>query len=228
LAFALTHKHIRGWDRVKGESLKLAWQAVERLFEIDPASPMGHTMRGEIRVFRGEHDAALSDFRRAHALNPNSTWNLFWMACAEATSGLTREAKEHAERGLRLSPRDLDIGLGIAHIALFEASFVEGDFKTAKEWGARAIQLQAKAPWRQSLMVACCGHLGELDEAARHVAEINSFAPGFLSSLCRGELSWFKKPEHTALLMEGLRKAGLHVPSDGAAAPGRASKPRHG
>ena len=35
--------------------------------------------------------------------------NLVVMAWGESLAGLTKEAREHAELGLRLSPRDLDL-----------------------------------------------------------------------------------------------------------------------
>ena len=209
LAFAHLLQFSYRWSGPKDQSLNLSWEAVQRLFEIDPSYPLAYTLRGEIRIFRGEYDAALSDFRRAYALNPNFAWNLFYLACAEAVTGFTEQAREHAELGLRLSPRDKDIGLGVAHMALFEASFAEGDFEEAKEWGTRIIQMHGKPKFPLALMIACCGQLGDLDEAARHLADLDSFAPDFLPSIFRGELFFYRLPEHTTLLLEGLRKAGV-------------------
>jgi TolB-like protein/DNA-binding SARP family transcriptional activator len=215
LAFAHLMQFSYHWGGAKDQSLNLSWEAVQRLFEIDPSYPLAYTLRGEIRIFRGEYDAALSDFRHAYALNPNFAWNLFFLACAEAVTGLTEQAREHAELGLRLSPRDKEFGLGVAHMALFEAGFAEGDFEQAKAWGTRITQMHPRAKFGRALMIACCGHLGDLDEAARHAAELHSFAPDFLPSIFRGELFFYRLPEHTALLLEGLRKAGLRTNAGG-------------
>jgi len=159
-------------------------------------------------VLRGEYDKGNADFRRAYALNPNSAFNLFYMACSESVSGLTEEAREHAELGLRLSPRDLDINIGVAYLALAQASFADGDFENAMEWGKVAIQMHSKAPFRRALMIACCGHLGDLDEAARQATDLNAFAPDFLPSVLLGDMTIYKMPAHNALFVDGLRKAG--------------------
>jgi predicted lipase len=58
-------------------------------------------------------------------------------------------------------------------------------------------------------MIACCGHTGDLDEAVRQAEDLKAFAPDFLPSILRGEMTLYKMPEHNALLVDGLRKAGL-------------------
>lgn len=208
-AFAYYMKFLYCWDSSPANALKIAWESAERLIEFDWSNSNAYTLRGEIRIFRDEHDAAMADFQRAYSLNPNSAWNLFYMACCESIIGQTDEARKHAWLGLRLSPRDVDIGLGVAYLTLAQASFADGDFIKAKEWGTRALQMQSQAPYRRTLMIACCGHLGHLEEAARHASALNSFAPEFFARVRRGEFSLYRLPEHNALLSDGLRKAGI-------------------
>ena len=95
-------------------------------------------------------------------------------------AGLTDEAREHAALGLRLSPRDLDLWLGDAYLALLQASFADGDFEEAKKWGLLAIQMTPKAPIRRALMVACCAYTNDPAGAARHAQALESFAPDFM------------------------------------------------
>ncbi len=158
---------------------------------------------------RGEHDEAVADYRRAFALNPNFAVNIFMMAWCESLSGLTEEAREHAALGLRLSPRDNELWLGVAYLALAQASFADGDFEKTKEWGRLAIQMHPKAPIRRALMIASHGYLGELEEAARHAADLKAFSPDFLPIVLRGKMTLYKMPEHNKLLVDGIRKAGL-------------------
>ncbi len=207
-AFANYYRHICCWGSAADQALDSAWAIIARLFQIDPSNSQAYSLRGELRVLRGEYDKGNADFHRAYALNPNSAFNLFYMACSESLSGLTGEAKEHAELGLRLSPRDLDINLGVAYLALAQASFADGDFENAMECCKVAIQMHSKAPYRRALMIACCGHLGHLDEAARQVTDLYAFAPDFLPSVLRGDMIIYKMPAHNALFVDGLRKAG--------------------
>ncbi len=83
------------------------------------------------------------------------------------------------------------------------------DFEKTKAWGRLAIQMHPKAPIRRALMIACYGHAGDLDEAARQAANLKEFAPDFLLSILRGEMTLYKMAEHNALLVNGIRKAGL-------------------
>lgn len=104
----------------------------------------------------------------------------------------------------------MDIWLGLAYLALLQANFAEENFVDAIKWGRLAIQMQAKAPIRQALMVACCAHTGNLEEAAQHVDELSDFSPDFIPSILRGELLLYRNSEHNKLLLEGLRKSGLY------------------
>jgi hypothetical protein len=69
--------------------------------------------------------------------------------------------------------------------------------------------MHPKAPIRRALMIACCVQSGELEEAREHMEFLESFSPDFIPSVLRGDLTLYKMPEHNALLVEGLRKAGL-------------------
>jgi len=206
---AYYEQHLYRWGPAPDEALNRAWRAVERLFEIDSSDPRAYTVRGVIHLFRGEHDAAVADCRRSFELNPNFALNLFLLAWCESLSGLIKEAREHAELGLRLSPRELDLWLGVAYLAHAQASFADGDFETCKEWGTLAIQMHPRAPIRRTLMIACCAFNGDMEEAGEHVDYLDSFSPDFIPSVLRGDLKLYKLPEHNALLLEGLRKAGL-------------------
>ena len=208
-AYAYTMQYLYRWGSSPDEALDQAWSAAERLFDVNAYDPRSYSVRGIVELFRGEFDAAVADFHRAFALNPNLTWNIFHMAWCESLSGLTEEAKEHANLGLRLSPRELDLWLGVAYLALMQACFAERDFDEAMKWGKLAIQMEARAPIRRALTVACCAFAGDLEEARRHAEFLESVAPDFIPSLLSGRMTLYKMPEHNALLLDGLGKAGL-------------------
>ena len=72
-----------------------------------------------------------------------------------------------------------------------------------------AIQLHAKMPARQVVMVAGYGYLDDLEAAQSHVNAVKAFAPDILSAVLSGKNEVFKLARHNTLLVEGLRRAGL-------------------
>ena len=206
-AFTLAFAYLYRWGPTPDEALNQAWNAANRLVDVDSSDPRGYTVRGFVQHFRGEHEAAVADYRYAFALNPNFAINIFMMAWCESLAGFTVEAKDHVALGLRLSPRDNEIWLGAAYLALAQASFADGDYEETEKWAKPAIQMHPRAPIRRALMIACCVHKGEFKKAREHVDFLKSFAPDFIPSILHGDLTLYKMPEHNALLVDGLRKA---------------------
>jgi tetratricopeptide (TPR) repeat protein len=205
---ALADAYLYRWGPAPDEALNQAWEAVDQLIDVDSSEPRAYTMRGFVQHFRGEHEAAVADFRYAFALNPNFAINIFLMAWSGSLAGLTVEAREHAALGLRLSPRDNEIWLGTAYLALAQASFADGDFEETEKWAKLAVQMHPRAPIRRAIMIACCVHKGELKKAREHADFLKSFAPDFISSILDGDLTLYRMPKHNALLTDGLCKAG--------------------
>ncbi len=208
-AWACAEAYLYRWGPAPDEALNQAWKAVDRLFDVDSSDPRAYTARGFVQHFRGEHEAAVADYRYAFALNPNFAINIFTMAWCESLAGFTEEARDHAALALRLSPRDNELWLGVAYLAFAQASFADGSYEETKKWAKLAIQMHPRAPIRRALMIACCVHNGELKEAMEHAEYLKSFSPDFIPSILRGDLTLYKMPEHNALLADGLRKAGL-------------------
>jgi TolB-like protein/class 3 adenylate cyclase len=203
-------QYLYQWGHDPAGALSRAMHTVERLIHVDSSNAAGHSLRGTLRIHKREFDLAIPDFERSLSLNPNASLHLFFAAWGESLAGLTKLAKEHAELGIRLSPREMDIWMGVAYLALLQASFAEENFEDAIKWGRLAIQMHAKAPIRQALMVACCAYMGNLEEAAKHADELSVFSPDFIPTILRGELLLYRNEEHNKLLLEGLRKAGLY------------------
>jgi TolB-like protein/Flp pilus assembly protein TadD len=202
-------QYIYGWGDDPSGTLTSAIETADHLIGIDPSNAKSYVVRAWAHQYRRDYDLALADYRRALELNPNLAFNLFTMAWSEAVAGLPAEAREHAQLALKLSPRDTDIWLAWAYATLELASFIEGDFAEAVKWGRLAIQLHGRMPFRQAVMVAAYGYLGDLEAAKSHVDALRAFAPDFLPSVLSGHIEVFKLPAHNALVVEGLRQAGL-------------------
>jgi len=202
-------QHLYGWTDDPAVALTSAIETADHLIGINPSNARSYIVRAWAHQYRREYDLALADYRRALKLNPNLALNLFTMAWSEAIAGLAAEAREHAQMALKLSPRDTDIWLGWAYAAMELASFTESDFAEGVKWGRLAIQMHAKMPNRQVVMVAGYGHLGDIAAAKFHVNALHSFAPEFLAAVLSAKIKVFKLPSHNALLVQGLHKADL-------------------
>ncbi|MCP4409692.1 MAG: hypothetical protein GY807_18485 [Gammaproteobacteria bacterium] len=209
LGIAYIDQYLYQWGEDPAGALDRAMHASENLIHINSSNAEGYILRANSNIFRHEFDLALADYDRGLLLNPNASIHLFYAAWGESLAGLSVKAKEHAELGLRLSPKEMDLFLGVAYLSLLQASFADGDFEQAIKWGRLSIQMHAKAPIRRALMVACCAFSGNLEEAKQHAKELHLFSPDFIPAVLRGELFLYKNSTHNKLLIEGLRKAGL-------------------
>jgi TolB-like protein/class 3 adenylate cyclase/lipopolysaccharide biosynthesis regulator YciM len=214
LGIAQICQYLYHWGSDPSEARDRALQATGSLIQADPSNADGHGLSGMVRIYRREFDQAIADFTRALSLNPNSAINLIFAAEGEALAGSTAMAREHAELALRLSPRDLDLWLGCAYLALTLSSFAEADFEEAIKWGHLSIQLHSKAPIRRALMVASCAYTGDFEQAVRHTEELKIFSPDFIPAILRGDMPLYKMPEHNKLLVDGLHKAGFKDKAD--------------
>ena len=119
----------------------------------------------------------------------------------------SRVQKKHAHMAIRLSPRDPRIN--VAYLALAMAAFIEKDDAEFEEWAEKAIALAPTAPIRRAMMIAYAAEAGNQALIETHSEELMGSSPDFIDSLFRGENQLFQKPEHTAMLLDGLRKAGF-------------------
>jgi len=60
-------------------------------------------------------------------------------------------------------------------------------------------------------MIAYAAEAGDQALLETHRAALMTSSPDFIASLFRGENQLFQQPEHTAILLDGLRKAGFAV-----------------
>ena len=210
LGISQMDQYLYQWGHDPAGALDRAMQAAERLILVDSSNAAGHVLRGTLYIHQREFDLAIPDFERSLSLNPNASIHLFFAAWGESLAGLTKLAKEHAELGIRLSPREMDLWMGVAYLALCQASFAEENYADAMKWGRLSIQMHAKAPIRRTLMVACCAHMGNMEEAVHHADELSVFSPDFIPTILRGELLLYRNSEHNKLLLDGLRNSGLH------------------
>lgn len=207
LAWGHFYSFLCRWPPDPQRAKEQALNAAERLLAVEPDNVHALTVRGEIRASLGEHSAALADYRKALEINPNFTWNLFFMSVCEALMGMPEEARKHANRGLMLSPKSRNTGVSAAYLALAFASFSESNLEDTVHWGELAVATQPNVPYRRLLLAACYGLMDQRKKAHEHLRALNALAPELVSDFTAGNVQIYLDPQLDDLLREGF--AGL-------------------
>jgi adenylate cyclase len=112
-----------------------------------------------------------------------------------------------AERAKQLNPNHP----GWYWYADFYNAYRQGDYR-----GALSFVLKSNLPghWgMQAAMAACFGQLGEYDTAKKALRDLLTLRPDLSHTICNDAEKWWE-PDYGKHFIEGLRKAGLEIPSD--------------
>ncbi len=160
-AQASVYNWARDIDASKAEALRLA----ERAVDLSSDDPLILTVLGTVHTFVRNYGAARVLLQRAVALDPNSAWawsRLGWLA---AYTDRPKEAQEHFEKALRLSP--LDPMNFNNYVGLASAFQVAGNDNGAADMFLRALDERPNAFWiHRNLAPALLG-AGRIEEANR-------------------------------------------------------------
>ena len=125
----LAWTHISAWvnpldgDYLNPACLDRAYHLVRKAVQLNPNLPQAHAQLGQVLLRRREHEAAVAEFERAMALNPNFTdWRF---AEVLVYAGHPLRAIEAVERHMRLDPFYVPLApqwLGAAHYMLKQYS----------------------------------------------------------------------------------------------------------
>ena len=94
--------------------------------------------------------------------------------------------------------------------------YAEGDYKTALDLLERIAASGSSTSWLFILRLASLGQLGRVEEAEATRQRFQEQYPGM--TFGAEAKKWNIMPQQTALLAHGLRKAGLDIPDEPAAA----------
>jgi len=89
-------------DHLNPAALDRAHQLANRAVQLNPNLPHAHASLGTVLAWKREHDAAVAEFEKALALNPNFTdWRI---AIALVYAGQSARAIELLKNHMRLDP----------------------------------------------------------------------------------------------------------------------------
>jgi tetratricopeptide (TPR) repeat protein len=188
------------WSDKPSASLDHALELAELAIRYDPFDARGHAELGYTALNRKEHDAALAAYQRAIELNPNDADILAEMGDALVAAAQTEPAIEALTRAMRLNPLYPDWYLWY----LGDVYFHLGDYAKAID---TVMGMRDRSEVHR-LLAASYAHLGRMDQARHHAAQLMIVHPNFSIDHWR-TVPPIKDQAVLGQLIDGMRKAGL-------------------
>lgn len=207
------------WDRWD-ENERQAYYYAEQGARMDDGDHLTHFVLGRILLYRREFERAAWHLERAESLNPNDADMLAQLSLSDVCLGEPQRGVARVPLALRLNPFHDDWYFAFAAAASLLARRPEEAIGYARRAPQAAVDMHAG--------LACAyAHLGEQDEARRHLA---AFLAMFQRRITFGRphapdepARWLlhvtpvRRPEERDYLIAGLARAGLSLPADIAA-----------
>jgi len=191
-----------GWTEFPGQALQKAYDLAQKALSLDESHAGAHALLGNIYIYRGQHEHALRELRRAIQLNPNDALSLRYLGMIMLWSGRPDDAIEAYETTLRYDPRPspgthMNLGLGY---------YLKGRYDAAISRIERGVAQYPDFVGNYIALAAAYAQAGRSEDAARAAEKILRLDPFFeLESYG----SVFRNPADRAAIKKGLRKAGL-------------------
>jgi adenylate cyclase len=179
-------------------AVELAGMAVH----LDPRLPQARAQLGHALLYKRRHDAAIAEFERAFALNPN--FIDYRYAVALIYAGESERALKVLEAGIRLDPFPWPAAFGAMGLANYLLKRYGEAVRLCGEYVSRVPNLQGP----HLFLAPAYAQLGQLEEARAEAAEVLRINPGF--TIERHKRIWVHKdPKDLEHRLDDLRKAGL-------------------
>jgi adenylate cyclase len=201
-----TH-HYAYYERFDGDylspaALDRALELAQRAVRLDPRLPQAHAQLGYVLLYKRRHDAAIAEFERACALNPN--FIDYRYAAALIYVGEPARAIEVLELNIRLDPfRPWPFQfMGVACYTLKR-------YGEAVRWLRESASRLPDSQLPHLMLAAAYAQSGQFEEARAEAAEVLRINPGFTIESWKPILLLCKDSKDVEHRTDGLRKAGL-------------------
>ena len=205
----LSHTYAIAWmnplddDFLNPSTLDRAHALALKGVQLDPNLPVVHAHLGSVLTWKRQHDAALAEFEKAIALNPNFTdWRL---APALIFAGELKRAIEAVRAYMRLDPYYHPLALGWLGLAFYQLERYSEALAPLRECISRMPNYRGAHAW----LAATYAQLGFQEEAQAEVAELLRIDPKHTIDGYHRRIPPFKLTSDAEHLFDGLHKAGL-------------------
>jgi len=199
-----------GWSDDRDRSLAQARQAVDHAVQVGPRHREVNAVRGYTLFFQGDIEAALDAFDREIETNPGNALAHVWKGLMLVSLGRAAEAVPAIERGIALSPRDVD--LNVFYRSMAHACFSLARYDDALAWAQKAVGHTPGYAKGHGFVAAAAALAGNQAAASRAIENFRVLQPklgsvaAFRHSLMPGEQRMF---DATPRFWEALQTAGL-------------------
>src|SRR5258706_1247688 len=190
-------------DYLSPAALDRALELAETAVHLDVRLPEAHAQLGAVLLFKRQHDAAIAEFERALALNPN--FIDYRYARALTYAGEPARAIEVLEATIRLDPFQ---PLNHSSVFMGQANYMLKRYEDAARLFRECASRQPNSQWSHLWLAATYAQSGQLDEARKETAEVLRINPGFTIERYKRILV-HKNPKDVQHRLDGVRKAGL-------------------
>ena len=188
-------------EAAAAEALRMA----ERAVALDATLPHAHFAVGYVHLYgQADHDRAISEARRALALNPNYADAYALLSSAYFFAGELEKTLELDREAMRLNPTSsfvYDMHRGRWH-------YLNGDYREALDIFLGSATKDYDYVPTQVWLAATYAMLGDLEEAEWTAGQIRTLVPDFTITEWMRQRP-YKDAAQRERLMRGLRLAGL-------------------
>jgi len=204
LGMAYNLFYINSWNMDPELAQRRASDFAERATELDPLEPLGHFVRGVVRMWAHELETARESATLALELAPNFPPGLASLGLIHLYAGDAAQSVDLFERAIRLDPGYSNTFLHF----LAQACFQLGRYDEAASQLRQRLVLSPESDASRMLLAATLGHLGQLELAHEVWQNLIAVNPAF-SLEQRRRILPFRDPADFERIVTGLRKAGL-------------------
>jgi eukaryotic-like serine/threonine-protein kinase len=162
-----------------------------RIFELNPDSSKGYSLRGAVRSNRADPAGAMRDFKRALALDPNDPEALLWLGYAYAVAGQIPVAVAFTERLLQVDPLTSINTCMRGMVAMFD-----GRYDDALRWTQRSVDVDPDNPTSRMVHALMLAANGRVEEAVTLLQPVARDTP---------DMAWAKLASAMAGALRGDR-----------------------
>jgi tetratricopeptide (TPR) repeat protein len=179
------------------EYLRKAERCAERIFALNPESSRGYALRGIVRNNRADAAGASRDFKRALALDPNSTDALLWLGYNYAASGQVPLARALMDRLLTVDPLT-SINLSVYGMV----AMMDGRYDEALALTQRSVDIDPDNPSHRMIHALMRAANGQASDAATLLDAVARDTP---------HMAWAQLATAMACALRGDREGVLRV-----------------
>jgi tetratricopeptide (TPR) repeat protein len=187
-------------------ALAATLSAAERAVNLDDGDWLAHALLGiGVLWVRGAYDKAIREEELALTLNPSASLAYHFLGCALTYDGQPASALSKLSAVLEIDPRFPLLTVTLADLGL--AKLLVGEFEAALDFIERALAEQAHNVRAWQRKTVALAQLGRVEEARGALAQLLKPQPRFSATYLATTYP-FRDPDHTTLMVEGLRRAG--------------------